>query len=95
MTTKYLQLETIKIAYTEFGTGPNLILLHGNSQNKNIFRKHQLHYFKNFHTYAIDSRGHGKSISYDTEYSIKEYSEDIINFCKKMGINAKRHWADR
>ena len=86
MKTKYIQLETIKIAYTEFGSGPNLILLHGNSENKGIFKKHQIHYFKNFHTYAVDSRGHGQSLSEDNEYSIKQYSEDIINFCRKLGI---------
>ena len=86
MKTKYLQLDSIKIAYTEFGLGPNLILLHGNSQNKGIFKRHQMHYFKNFHTYAIDSRGHGQSISVDNKFSIKQYSEDIANFCGKMGI---------
>jgi pimeloyl-ACP methyl ester carboxylesterase len=86
MKTKYLQLDTVKVAYTEYGSGPNLILLHGNSQNKSIFRKHQLRYFKDFHTYALDSGGHGRSVSKNDEYSIKQYSEDIINFCKKLGI---------
>jgi pimeloyl-ACP methyl ester carboxylesterase len=79
MKTKYLRLDTIKMAYTEYGSGPNLILLHGNSQNKSIFRKHQLHYFRDFHTYAIDSGGHGQSVSEDNEYSFKKYSDDIIN----------------
>lgn len=86
MKTKYIQLETIKMAYTEFGSGPHLILLHGNSGNKGIFKKHQLHYFKNFHTYALDSRGHGQSLSEDNAYSIKQFSEDIIDFCQKRGI---------
>ena len=86
MKTKYLQLDTIKIAYTEFGSGPDLILLHGNSQNKGIFKKYQMRYFKDFHTYAIDSRGHGQCVSNDNEFSIKQYSEDVINFCKKMDI---------
>jgi len=86
MKTKYVQLDTIKIAYTEFGSGPNLLLLHGNSESKSIFKKHQLHHFKNFHTYALDSRGHGQSVSEDSEYSIKQYSEDVINFCKKLNI---------
>jgi len=85
--TKYLALDNIKIAYTEYGSGPDLILLHGNSESKNIFKKLQLRYFKNFHTYAIDSRGHGQSISDDNEYSINQYSDDIINFCKKSGIH--------
>jgi pimeloyl-ACP methyl ester carboxylesterase len=87
MKTKYLQLDTIKMAYTEYGSGQNLIFLHGNSEDKSIFKKHQLCYFKNFHTYAIDSRGHGQSLSYDKEYSIEQYSEDIINFCKNIGID--------
>jgi pimeloyl-ACP methyl ester carboxylesterase len=88
MKTKYVQLDDIKMAYHEHGSGPNLILLHGNSENKNIFKKHQLKYFKNYHTYAIDSRGHGQSISKeDGGYSINQFSEDVINFCKKLGIN--------
>jgi pimeloyl-ACP methyl ester carboxylesterase len=87
METKYLNLGNIKIAYCEYGSGPNLLLLHGNSENKSIYKKHQLKYFEKFHTFAIDSRGHGQSISEDNEYSINQYSDDIINFCKKLGIN--------
>jgi pimeloyl-ACP methyl ester carboxylesterase len=86
METKYLELDTIKIAYCEYGSGPNLLLLHGNSENKGIFKKHQLKYFKNFHTFAIDSRGHGQSVSKDNEHSINQLSDDIINFCEKLNI---------
>ncbi|MDR2951616.1 MAG: alpha/beta hydrolase [Treponema sp.] len=79
-------MDTIKIAYTEYGSGENLIFLHGNSGNKGIFKKHQLRYFKGFHTFAIDSRGHGQSVSSDKEYSIRQYADDVINFCKSLGI---------
>jgi non-heme chloroperoxidase len=85
--TKYLELDNIKIAYCEYGAGHDLLLLHGNSENKSIFKKHQLKYFEKFHTFAIDSRGHGQSISEDNEYSINQYSDDVINFCEKLGIN--------
>ncbi|MDR1322329.1 MAG: alpha/beta hydrolase [Gracilibacteraceae bacterium] len=87
METKYLELDNIKIAYSEHGAGHNLLLLHGNSENKSIFQEHQLKYFENFHTFALDSRGHGQSVSEDSEYSINQYSDDAINFCKKLGIN--------
>ncbi|MDR1022258.1 MAG: alpha/beta hydrolase [Prevotellaceae bacterium] len=87
MKTKYLQLDDIKIAYSEHGSGKNLLLLHGNSENKGIFREHQLKHFKHFHTYALDSRGHGQSISCDSEYSINQFSDDVVNFCKKLGIS--------
>jgi pimeloyl-ACP methyl ester carboxylesterase len=87
MKTKYLQLDDIKIAYSEHGSGENLLLLHGNSENKGIFRERQLQLFSRFHTYAIDSRGHGQSASNDNEYSIQQLSNDVVNFCKKLGIS--------
>jgi non-heme chloroperoxidase len=84
--TKYLDLPDIRIAYTEYGEGPILILLHGNSENKGIFRKYQTVYFKEYHTYALDSRGHGQSISNDTGYSIKQYSKDVTAFSNALNL---------
>jgi pimeloyl-ACP methyl ester carboxylesterase len=86
MKTKYLQVGDVRIAYTEHGAGENLLLLHGNSESKAIFRKLQLKRFKHFHTYAIDSRGHGQSRSTDSQYSISRFSDDVAGFCKKLGM---------
>jgi pimeloyl-ACP methyl ester carboxylesterase len=83
---KYLELSDIKISYSEAGCGEVLLLLHGNSESKAIFRKYQSRYFSDFHTFALDSRGHGKSVSEDDEYTIEKYSEDVIAFCEKLGI---------
>ncbi len=88
LTTHYLQLPDIKIAYTEYGSGPTLILLHGNSSSKRFFRRYQTEHFADFHTYALDSRGHGESVSADTAYSIDQYSDDVIHFCEQSGISA-------
>jgi pimeloyl-ACP methyl ester carboxylesterase len=84
--TKFLELPDIKIAYCEYGKGPNLILLHGNSGSKSIFKQYQLNFFGDFHTYALDSRGHGQSVSDDLAYSIEQYSKDVIQFCRVLGI---------
>ncbi|HEX3048993.1 MAG TPA: alpha/beta fold hydrolase [Bacillota bacterium] len=86
LATEYLELPDIKIAFQQYGNGPILILLHGNSQSKRIFRKYQKYFFKNYHSIAIDSRGHGESVSEDDEYSIDKYSDDIIKFCEVTGI---------
>jgi len=86
LATKYLDLGAVKIAYRENGTGPALILLHGNSASKGQFRKYQQVYFPMFRTIAIDSRGHGETVSTDTEYSIERYSDDIIELCRAKGI---------
>ncbi len=82
MKTQYLQLPSLKVAYTESGSGENLLLLHGNGESKRIFKIHQRRWFPNFHTFAIDSRGHGQSVSSDSGYSIAQYSEDVIAFCR-------------
>ena len=84
--TQYAELPAMRMAFTQYGNGRTLILLHGNSESKRIFKEYQLKHFPMFTTLAIDSRGHGKSRSTDEAYSIKQYSEDVISFCKLRGI---------
>lgn len=86
LATEFLDLATIRIAYTQHGSGQHLLLLHGNSESKHIFRDHQLNHFSDFHTLALDSRGHGESRSVDEAYTIDQYSDDVIDFCKAKGI---------
>ena len=87
MKTQYCELPDIKIAYHQFGEGSPLILLHGNSESKKIFRKYQQKYFPLSKTIAMDSRGHGQSVSIDSAYSIEQYSNDVISFCAKQNIS--------
>ena len=85
--TEYIDLPDLTIAYTQHGSGRVLILLHGNSESKSIFTEYQRKHFPMFHTIALDSRGHGESKSTDDEYTIDQFSDDVINFCKAKGIN--------
>ncbi len=84
--TTYADLGDIRLAYREYGNGPTLILLHGNSENKKTFEKHQLKHFKEYRTIAVDSRGHGQSISNDDGYSIRKYADDVVRMCEAIGI---------
>ena len=84
--TKYIELPELRMAYCENGSGPNLLLLHGNSESKKLFRWYQQELFTDYHTYALDSRGHGQSRSVDTEYTIPQYCQDVIHFCQEKGI---------
>jgi pimeloyl-ACP methyl ester carboxylesterase len=86
METEYLQLKDIHLAYCQNGSGKNLILLHGNSGSKKYFANYQLKYFSEFNSFAIDSRGHGQSVSNDRELSYEQMSLDIVDFCKAKGI---------
>ncbi|MRS03927.1 alpha/beta hydrolase, partial [bacterium] len=71
---------------TQYGDGSNLLLLHGNSGSKKFFKQYQLDYFANYHTFALDSRGHGQSRSKDNALSYEQQSLDVLNFCKARGI---------
>ena len=64
----------------------HLILLHGNSESKRIFNQYQLDDFSMFNTLAVDSRGHGETQSKDEELTIEKFSEDVIEFCNRKGI---------
>jgi pimeloyl-ACP methyl ester carboxylesterase len=85
--TQYFDCGDVKIAYTEAGRGPVVLLLHGNSASKAEFTKYQQEYFQDFHTFAIDSRGHGETVSNDAAYSFDLYSDDVLAFCTGKGIH--------
>lgn len=84
--TQYQDLGEVKIAYRQAGSGPALLLLHGNSESKAIFAKCQQEHFQDFHTFALDSRGHGETVSEDERYTIGQYANDVIAFCRAKGI---------
>jgi pimeloyl-ACP methyl ester carboxylesterase len=87
LSTEYVDLPDIRIAYTQYGSGQVLVLLHGNSESKSIFTEYQTKHFLMFHTIAVDSRGHGESKSTDDDYTIDQFSDDVISLCKAKGIN--------
>ena len=87
-TTEYFDCGDARIAYKQNGSGPDLLLLHGNSASKEEFTKYQQEYFKDFRTLAIDSRGHGETKSADTAYSFDQYSEDVLALCAGKGITS-------
>lgn len=86
LTTEFVKLDDIQIAYSQVGKGSDLLLLHGNSGSKAFFKQYQLDYFSDYHTLALDSRGHGQSRSKDVALSYEQQSLDVLNFCKAKGI---------
>ena len=85
--TQYVDLPDLKMAYCEAGSGEKLLFLHGNSESKEIFLRYQLEHFKDYQTFALDSRGHGQSRSRDLTLTIPQMSQDVIRFCAAKGIH--------
>ena len=76
--------------FEEAGEGFPLVLLHGNGESHEYF-VHQIAFFKqNFHIFALDTRGHGRSPRGDGEFSIARFADDLLDFLDGHGI-AKAH----
>jgi pimeloyl-ACP methyl ester carboxylesterase len=84
--TEFEDLGDMRLAYMQHGSGPDLILLHGNYESKSTFGRYLTDHFPTFHTWALDSRCHGESQSHDSTLTIEQISDDIIRFCQIKGI---------
>jgi pimeloyl-ACP methyl ester carboxylesterase len=61
-------------------TGPPLVLLHGLATRWQIFRPLMRALSKEWHVYALDFRGHGKSGRVTGRYGVRDMIDDTIAF---------------
>lgn len=77
----------ISLYYQEKGKGIPFVLLHGNGDSGDYFKK-QIDYFSNkFRMIAIDTRGQGKSPRGTAPFTIEQFVEDLNNFLEKLEIS--------
>lgn len=80
----------INLHYIEQGEGFPLILLHGNGGSSEYFT-HQIVFFsKQYHVYAVDTRGHGRSPRGTAPFTMRQFAEDLRAFMDAHNI-AKAH----
>lgn len=76
----------ITLHYIEAGEGFPLILLHGNGSSSAYF-EHQIPYFaKQYHVYAVDTRGHGASPRGTAPFTMRQFAEDLRSFMDAKNI---------
>jgi pimeloyl-ACP methyl ester carboxylesterase len=59
---KYCQLPGVKLYYESYGQGEPLLLLHGNGESINSFRRQIDAFAAHFHVIAVDTRAQGQSV---------------------------------
>ena len=72
--------------YIEQGEGYPLILLHGNGENGEYFRGQIGAFSKQYHVYAPDTRGHGKTPRGNAPFTIRRFAEDLLGFMDEHHI---------
>lgn len=76
----------IQLHFTKHGSGPDLLLLHGNGEDSSYFI-HQIEEFsRDFTVWAIDTRGHGRSPMGAAPFSIYQFADDLADFMDLHGI---------
>ena len=63
--------------------GPSLVLLHGGTDKWSTFESVIPALIEDWHVYALDFRGHGKSGRATTGYTIPDYARDVVEFVRK------------
>ena len=76
----------IELFYTKTGSGPPLLLLHGNGEDGTYF-VHQVEEFsRDFTVYAIDTRGHGPTPRGGAPFTISQFADDLLAFMDRQGL---------
>ena len=72
--------------YIEKGYGYPIVLLHGNGESSEYFRKQLVEFSKWYHVFALDTRGHGKTPRGDKPFTIRQFSDDLLCFMDERKI---------
>lgn len=66
--------------YTRQGSGPPLLLLHGNGEDGSYFVNQIDAFSMHYTVYAIDTRGHGQSPRGDAPFTMEQFAQDLLEF---------------
>ena len=83
---KYTEIGGLKTAYTEEGSGSDVILLHGWGQNKEMMGKISEHLSDRFHVYALDFPGFGESDEPAEAWGVPDYEVFLGEFIRQLNI---------
>lgn len=81
----YIEVNGITLFYEMSGSGPAVILVHGNGEDHGIFDETAELLRKDYTVYALDSRDHGKSSRVET-LGYDEMAEDVAGFVKALKL---------
>jgi len=79
-------IDKLKINYQEFGSGQNILLLHGWGGNFNSWFPVFSILKEKYHVYALDLPGFGKSDTPPSYFGLKEYGKVILEFIKTLKL---------
>ncbi len=80
-----LEIKGKKIHYEKTGTGPALVMIHGNSESLGIFTESAMVLKERFTVYAMDLPGHGESEKIK-EFHYNDLASYVYDFIKAINL---------
>lgn len=85
----FVKTAALRIFYQEKGSGPrSVVFLHGNLSTSRWWQKVFQLLPDEYHAYAPDMRGCGRSDRPEDGYSLSQLTEDLREFCHELNINS-------
>ena len=76
----------IELFYTKAGSGPPLLLLHGNGEDGTYFVHQVKEFFRDFTFYTIYTPGPGRSPRGTARFTISQFADDLLAFMDEQGL---------
>lgn len=83
MTSTSVHIGDIDIAYTDSGSGPPVVLIHGLAEDKTSWQP-QLGHLTGYRTIAVDLRGHGQTSVGEADGTLEQLGGDLIGFLTQV-----------
>ena len=84
----YLATRGIRLYYETYGSGPPLLLLHGNGGSLNEFRRNIPYFAQHYRVIALDSRAHGKSTDRADSLSFEMMADDCAALLTHLRLDS-------
>lgn len=81
----YIDVNGVTLYYEVSGSGPAIVLVHGNAQDHRIFLETAQKLNQDYTVYLLDSRCHGKS-SRVKKLGYEEMAKDVAEFTRKLDL---------
>ena len=82
-----LQIDDLNIAYTDTGSGPPILLLHGWGSSKEVFGQIISSLSNRYRLIAPDFPGCGASDTMKTPWNVDDYSSFVLKFLKALDLS--------
>lgn len=85
---KYATLRGVKLYYETYGTGPPLLLLHGNGGSSQDFKSTIPYFARRYRVIAPDSRAHGQSVDAGDSLSFEMLADDCAALLTHLRLDS-------